>query len=139
MSNPEVSPATQKKNRGGRPKGSKNKPKAGAQAKTGVLPALPAAMVQFLPEYLRPQPEQVAAPEPVKVPEAPPIIKDGFPNLPDAKLIGRPFGSKNSTPRKRRQRAQQAASQQETVLQPPVVGLEPPVVETGSVPPNSAA
>jgi hypothetical protein len=127
MSNTEASnvSATPTKNRGGRPKGSKNKPKT---VPTGKPTTLPAAMVQFLPPYLRPAAAAVAAPEPVKVPEAPPIIKDGFPNLPEAKLIGRPFGSKNQTPRKRRQR-QQAAAQATSTLTPPVVGLEPPVVQ----------
>lgn len=75
---PEVTNQPKKR---GRPPGSRNKPK----------------VPNFIPEFL----------QNVKIPEVPePIIKDGFPNLPEGKLVGRPMGKKNSGPRKARVLAQ---------------------------------
>lgn len=102
--------------RRGRPKGSKNRPKVEQQVappapvveapvnhppvviEAGeVLP--PGMSVAFTNEFF----EKMRVPgAPVQVPETV-LIKDGVPNLPVAKLIGRPTGSKNSVPRKKRE------------------------------------
>lgn len=76
----------------GRPKGSKNKPK--------VAPVVvPEAMTPYIPESIRKvAPLQPAVPE---VPR-PALNTDGFPNLPEGKIVGRPMGKKNSGPRKPR-------------------------------------
>lgn len=84
-----------------------------AGAKRGPKPrngSVPTSMTQYLPSYLT-KPAAIPVPA-VAVPvvaEPEPIIKDGFPNLPECKLIGRPEGSKNTSPRQRRTPAAPAA------------------------------
>lgn len=89
--NPENTPLRKR----GRPKGSKNKPKMVAPT------SIPEAMAPFIPESI----QKIAL---LQFSEAAPVLirpvltPEGFPNLPDGKIIGRPMGKKNSYPRKSR-------------------------------------
>lgn len=103
MSNTAVMPEIPEANLIGRPPKNKQKRTARFSVRAGNV-TMPASMAQFLPDYLTqaPAPPVAVKVEPAPVPEPEPLIKDGFPNLPECKLIGRPEGSRNTSPRKRR-------------------------------------
>ena len=92
----------------GRPKGSKNKPKI------LVMPETPEVMQQYIPESIRKATVSALQVPSVLPPPSRPVLKDGLPNLPEGKMIGRPMGKKNSGPRKPRQTPSVSTGEAET-------------------------